>query len=240
MARPIGSIMDSMTGFTEAAARRRNSPKGEATREKILDAAEALFADRGFHGVSLRDITERAAVELALASYHFGTKENLLRAVVSRRAGEHRADMMASLDAAIASAVPGLPSNESLVAAYARPALAKIGRGAGWAAYIKLIVGIQNLARDDVVGLLTNEEYDPAIRRFVDAFVAANPAVPPRRVNYAVYFLHGALIQILSQGWAFERLLSGGESLRDMDELVAELSAFFSRGLNGACVPQTR
>lgn len=226
--------MDSMTGFEAATKRRRNSPKGEATRDRILDAAEALFADRGFHGVSLRDITQRAGVELALASYHFGTKENLLRAVVSRRADEHRADMLASLDAAMASAAPGVASNESLVEAYARPALAKIGRGPGWAAYIKLIVGIQNLSRDDVVGLLTNEEYDPAIRRFIDAFVAANPTVPPHRVHFAVYFLHGALIQILSQGWAFERLLAGGESLRDVEELIAALSAFFARGLEGA------
>ncbi|MGE0667533.1 MAG: TetR/AcrR family transcriptional regulator [Sphingomonadales bacterium] len=222
-----------MTGIDEATKRRRHSPKGEATRDRILDAAEMLFADRGFHGVSLRDITERAGVEPALASYHFGTKENLLRAVVNRRADEHRSDMLARLDAAISAAAPGLPSNESLVAAYARPALEKIGRGPGWAAYIKLIVGIQNLARDDMIGLLTNEEFDPAIRRFVDAFVTANPALPPRRVHYAVYFLHGALIQILSQGWAFDRLLSG-EGLRDGEELVAELAAFFARGLEGA------
>jgi AcrR family transcriptional regulator len=223
--------MDSMTDVAEARKRRRNSPKGEATRERILDAAERLFADRGFHGVSLRDITQRAEVEMALASYHFGTKENLLRAVVARRADEHRRDMLARLDAAIDGAKPGLPSNESLVEAYARPALEKIARGPGWAAYIKLIVGIQNLARDDVIGLATNDEYDPAIRRFVDAFVMANSAVPAHRVHYAVYFLHGALIQILSQGWAFERLLSGGESLSNFEELVTELAAFFARGM---------
>jgi AcrR family transcriptional regulator len=223
-----------MTQFNESAARRRSSPKGEATREKILDAAEALFAERGFHGVSFRDITGRAGVELALASYHFGTKESLLRAVVSRRAEEHREDMIAHLDAAFARTRPGLPSNESLVEAYARPALEKIGRGRGWAAYIKLIVGIQNLAREDVIGVLTNEEYDPVIRRFVAAFVTANPDIPAHRVHYAVYFLHGALIQILSQGRAFERLLDSGESVSDADELVVELAAFFAHGLEGA------
>ncbi|MBI1180986.1 MAG: TetR family transcriptional regulator [Alphaproteobacteria bacterium] len=218
---------------TGAEPRRRSSPKGEATREKILDAAEYLFAERGFHGVSLRDITRLAGVELALASYHFGTKENLLCAVVSRRAEEHRDDMLASLDQAIAAAAPGLPSNEALVEAYARPALEKIARSQGWAAYIKLIVGIQNLARDDRIGERTDAEYDPAIRRYVEAFVASNPDVDPHRVHFAVYFLHGALIQILSQGWAFERLLENDESLRDTEELIETLAGFFARGVGG-------
>ena len=68
----------------------------------------------------------------------------------------------------------------------------------------------------------------------VAAFVTANPDIPAHRVHYAVYFLHGALIQILSQGRAFERLLDSGESVSDADELVVELAAFFAHGLEGA------
>src|SRR4029077_4536592 len=61
--------------------------RGDNTRLSILDAAERSFAESGFDGVSLRTITERAGVDLALANYHFGTKENLLHEVITRRGG---------------------------------------------------------------------------------------------------------------------------------------------------------
>ena len=55
------------------------------TKDKLMDAAEKLFARRGFHGTSLRDITAAAGVDLALVNYHFGSKKRLLAAVIERR-----------------------------------------------------------------------------------------------------------------------------------------------------------
>ncbi|MGH8799734.1 MAG: helix-turn-helix domain-containing protein, partial [Casimicrobiaceae bacterium] len=51
----------------------------------MLDAAEALFMEHGFEATSLRRITARAQVNLAAVSYHFGSKEDLLKAVLRRR-----------------------------------------------------------------------------------------------------------------------------------------------------------
>src|ERR1700685_551595 len=48
-----------------------------STKDKLMDAAEKLFARRGFHGASLRDITGVAGVDLALVNYHFGSKHGL-------------------------------------------------------------------------------------------------------------------------------------------------------------------
>jgi AcrR family transcriptional regulator len=55
------------------------------TREKILDAAELLFIERGFAATSLRAIASRAGVNLAATHYHFGSKSGLLAAVFHRR-----------------------------------------------------------------------------------------------------------------------------------------------------------
>ncbi|MEJ2200328.1 MAG: TetR family transcriptional regulator, partial [Desulfuromonadaceae bacterium] len=55
------------------------------TKERILDAAEELFARQGFHATSLRAITGGAQVNLAAVNYHFGSKDGLLEAVFSRR-----------------------------------------------------------------------------------------------------------------------------------------------------------
>lgn len=46
-----------------------------STKNKILDAADVLFADKGFNGTSLREITSQANVNLAAVNYHFGYKK---------------------------------------------------------------------------------------------------------------------------------------------------------------------
>jgi len=58
---------------------------GSDTPTRILDAAEALFVERGFAATSVRAIAERAGVSLGAAHYHFGSKQALFGAVVDRR-----------------------------------------------------------------------------------------------------------------------------------------------------------
>src|ERR1700682_4102017 len=55
------------------------------TKTRILDAAESLFMEHGFEATSLRSLTTAAGVNLAAVNYHFGTKEVLFRAVLTRR-----------------------------------------------------------------------------------------------------------------------------------------------------------
>ena len=55
------------------------------TKQKILDAAEELFAREGYAATSLRKVTDLAGVNLAGVNYHFGSKEGLLEAVITRR-----------------------------------------------------------------------------------------------------------------------------------------------------------
>lgn len=55
------------------------------TKGKILDAAEALFAAKGFRGTTMRAITGKADVNLAAVNYHFGSKQSLLEEVIKRR-----------------------------------------------------------------------------------------------------------------------------------------------------------
>ncbi|MFB9329262.1 TetR family transcriptional regulator [Paenibacillus aurantiacus] len=69
---------------------------GAEVKAKILAAAKALFAERGYEGTSVRDICERANVALALVSYHFGGKEGVFFAIfepLQRLFGELRFDL---------------------------------------------------------------------------------------------------------------------------------------------------
>ena len=57
----------------------------QETKDRILDAAEELFARRGFAATSMRRLTREAEVNLAAVHYHFGSKEALIQAVFARR-----------------------------------------------------------------------------------------------------------------------------------------------------------
>lgn len=54
-------------------------------REQLLNAAEELFAEKGFDGTSVRDIAQKADVNLAMISYYFGSKEKLLQVLIEQR-----------------------------------------------------------------------------------------------------------------------------------------------------------
>jgi AcrR family transcriptional regulator len=58
--------------------------EAHATRTRLLDAAAALFARRGYEGASTRAIADRAGVHQALVRHHFGGKESLWREVIER------------------------------------------------------------------------------------------------------------------------------------------------------------
>src|ERR1700694_2184531 len=65
----------------------RSNEAGQETRDRLLDAAERLFAKRGLDAVSVRDITESAGANTASIHYHFGLKRDLSASILERRAG---------------------------------------------------------------------------------------------------------------------------------------------------------
>jgi TetR/AcrR family transcriptional regulator len=57
------------------------------TRQRVLDAAEAVFAERGFGGATTREIAERAGIAKRMLFYYFASKEAVYRAVLERVVG---------------------------------------------------------------------------------------------------------------------------------------------------------
>lgn len=100
-----------------------NSERDESrstSRERLLDAAEQLFAEAGFNGVSVRRIVEVAGVNLGAIPYYFGTKEELFREVLFRRASPLR-DLRRQLLAELFERSPE-PSLEEVVWVLIEPA----------------------------------------------------------------------------------------------------------------------
>ncbi|NOY53088.1 MAG: TetR/AcrR family transcriptional regulator [Deltaproteobacteria bacterium] len=111
------------------------------TKEKILDAAEKLFARNGFHAASLRAITGEAGVNLASVNYHFGSKDALLDAVFERRLSPLNEIRIQRIEAVReAAGKKGVhPSVRETIRAFIEPTLALREEGAGAGEFIALV-----------------------------------------------------------------------------------------------------
>lgn len=120
----------------------RESPQSTATIDRILAAAEELFADFGIAGTSVRNITDKAKVNVAAVNYHFDSKENLVRKVLERRAADLEQLRTIALDAAEAKAAAERrePTPIELVEAMVFPIVDKaLAETDGWQHFIRFL-----------------------------------------------------------------------------------------------------
>jgi AcrR family transcriptional regulator len=208
---------------------RRGPRRGDNTRLAILDAAERCFAEGGFDGVSLRTITEMAGVDLALVNYHFGSKDNLLREVIARRARIVHDDRVRALELARHEAGTRSPSIEAIITAFLEPLLRRLNGGErGWRYYASLASQLDVLPQFIT---LTSDVLDPTALHFINALRLALPKAPPQSIYWGYMFLIGAMVQIMSATGRIERLSHGLCRSDDIEGALRELVPFVSAGL---------
>ncbi len=98
------------------------------TKTDILDAAERLFAERGYDGTAIREITRAANVNVAAIHYHYGSKEEVLRGVTDRIVGPLNERRFKLLERALDDAQPHPPSIEAILEAFIRPDIETLQR----------------------------------------------------------------------------------------------------------------
>ncbi|GAB4152806.1 MAG: hypothetical protein Fur0037_21620 [Planctomycetota bacterium] len=163
----------------------------EDTRNAILDAAEDLFARSGFEATSLRAITKKADVNLAAVNYHFGTKENLAKAVLSRRFAFVNEERFRRLDALEANG--GASRAEDILRAFLEPAMMLGDCGGKVCAMVGRLLGEQPpFLRPYLVS-----EMRAVMERFVDALARALPKAPRSSLSWRLAFTAGALVHTL-------------------------------------------
>jgi AcrR family transcriptional regulator len=152
------------------------------TRTQILDAAERLFAEHGFRGTSVRAITDLAGANLAAVGYHFGSKAELLAAVVRRVIEPIIAAQGAGLDRLLAQ-TPDPPVTE-LVGAFAGPLFDEVPAGdEGGARTPRLIVTIIVDPAEEMRDWIGAAE-DTVRDRYLAAFGRALPDLSPQELLF--------------------------------------------------------
>ncbi len=203
-------------------------------RDKILNAAERLFARRGFHGVSVREIARAARVDVALVSYHVGKKAELFEAVLLRRAEVLNAERVRMLEECIAAAAPAPPSVEAVIDAFTHPLLNHSTReGQGWKDYFSLVAQVNN--SPDMGGLLMSRYFDPVVRQFLDALRMALPNCDERDLFWSYHFLSGALTLTFAETRRIDNLSDGLVQSADLDAVHERLVPFAAAGFRQLC-----
>ena len=218
-------------------------------RERIMAAAEQLFARHGMASVSIRAITGAARVNLASLNYHFGSKEQLLAEIFERRARPIAEARVQALSGCVEA--PGRPPLlEQLLEAFLRPsfALGKEGGDGEGAIFVKLRARVAT-EPEGVARRILSRAFNDSSRLYIDALAQALPHLPREEVLWRFHFLLGAMVYTMADVGRIQSLSAGagggdgrcdpGESEEALRHMIPFLAAGFrSPPIGGAAAPR--
>lgn len=197
-------------------------------RQAILLAAEKLFAQHGYHAVTIRQIAEEASVPLALVGYYFGPKQDLFHAIF-----EHWSH---SIDERLArlNKVDNDPDDAHtlprIIEAFTAPVLAL--RASAEGEYYALLVARELYHATEEADRVLRGYFDPLATAYIDALHVALPHATRSQVAWGYQFALGALLHHLNDT-RIERL-SRGENKRADPAMAPMLVNFIVGGLRAA------
>jgi AcrR family transcriptional regulator len=199
------------------------------TRTRILDAAERLFAERGIEGVSVRAILADAGVNVALAHYHFGSREGLIEELLRTRVAPLVQELLRGLDEVDARGADA--ALEDVLRAYFTPA-------ARWLTeqprFGRILAQLQT-SPSPAIRAMGRDALRRVITRLGEAVVKRLPGhVDPQRFFLRFYLVVGGP-SFLSGSWDHIRQSArrhlGGDAGLEPGWIADELVAFSAAGL---------
>lgn len=201
------------------------------TKARLRAAAEALFAARGFRGISVREITERADANLAAVNYHFGSKAGLLVQILEEHIGKLNEERMAMLDALEAeAAASGQPYElEGVLEAFLAPAVRRFMADGG-EDYPALLARLHQDPQPELIEALARI-FAPVADRFFNMMRPLLPHLDDTALLARAMFLKGAMLHIVSDGDRLASALTRGHvRLNDPERILQELIAYSCAG----------
>lgn len=199
------------------------------TKERLLDAAEHLFAERGISRTSLRDLTAEAGANLASVSYHFGGKDSLLDAIFERRVGPVNRQRLHLLEAFEAQADGEPVDVEKIVWAFLAPPFQKIEVwGEGGVDFMRIVGRMHS--DPTRWGDFFKRQFLPVTERFLASLRRSLPHLHEQELLRRTQYLIGAMAHTFC--WGAEMRPAGGPR---PDRVVDSLVRFAAAGLRAPC-----
>lgn len=166
------------------------------TKTKILNAAELLFADKGFATTSLREITSEAEVNLAAVNYHFGSKKELIKALMKRYLDELSPVLVESLSKVLKE--EGQPTLEQVFTAFVEPLLTlNEYRDNGTSIFLQLL-GRSYTDSQGFLRWFITTNYPGILDNFVAAVHKAYPELSTEDIFWRLHFTMGTAVFTMS------------------------------------------
>jgi AcrR family transcriptional regulator len=198
------------------------------TRERLLDTAERLIGEQGYASTSLRQIINEAGVNLAAVHYHFGSKEELLDAVVMRKAGPVNEARLAALHVVEEEAGDGAPDVEKVLASFFLPTADVADKNPQ---FVRLMGRVY---AEGLLSQVVQRHFLPTTGRFLAALRRAVPDLPQEELMWRVHFMVGAMAHTMCGVSIFPGITEGpADYPQRLKRLVTFLSAGFRTPATG-------
>jgi AcrR family transcriptional regulator len=192
------------------------------TKEKILNTAERLIGAQGYAATSLRHVIAEAGVNLASVHYHFGSKEDLLDAVVARKVTPVNEARLARLDRVEAEAGSGPPEVEKVLESFLIPTAEAASRSPE---FVRLM---GRMHAEGMMPRIVERHFQATGRRFVSALRRALPGLPQEELLWRVHFMVGAMAHAMCGAPIFPQATGDPADMETrMQRLVTFLGAGF-------------
>lgn len=224
-----------MNGTKSGAVPAQDAELGPAARDRILDTAEAFFAEDGYSGVSLRQITAAAGVNLAAVNYYFGSKLNLLREVFGRRAAPINAERMRRLSACNAAIDRGEGTIAMVLAAFIEPTLRGGHMAEGGTAYRRIMGRMSASPLPEVREILSEIYHEPATL-LIATLGRVGPELSEREFLWRLTCVYGAMLYILADTGRVEKLATGDFQVSRVEDALAFAIPFLAAGFAAPAV----
>ncbi|KAA3627950.1 MAG: TetR/AcrR family transcriptional regulator [Proteobacteria bacterium] len=203
-----------------------------ATKARILDAAERLFADKGFDATSLRTITAAAAVNLAAVNYHFGSKIGLLEEVFRRRVEPLNAERLRQLDMLDEAAGSGAASVAAILRTFIEPALQVSQDPARGGMVFMRLLGRSYVEPNEHLRRFMPGLYQDIKLRYGEALGAALPQLGAEDLYWRMHFVIGTIAYAMAGTDALHLLAACPYcDPDDVDGMTERLVEFLSAGM---------
>jgi len=197
-----------------------------ATRQSLLDAAEKLFVERGFNRASVRAITEAAGANVASVNYHFGSKLELIKAVIARRVAPLNAERLQRLAECQGSRDPRL---EEVIRAFVEPAVNLPSGGAERETLARLL-GMAFSQPGPELRTVLLDLFGPVVDRFTAVLTSILPGSDSQQIFWRFHFMIGALSFTVALGDLAQACSGGLCDPDDSTQVSTELVGFLCAG----------
>ncbi len=204
------------------------------TKERILLAAEELVAQEGFDRVSLRDITAAADVNLAAVHYHYGSKDGLIDALLTRYIRPINLDRLRLLEHAEAEFGEKPVPVERILEAFMRPMLDRLSHHGISAMLFFKMVGRCMSERSYRLPDALMPVFEQVAARYVQALRRTLPDVPEDVILWRMHFVFGSVAHTLAHAENLHKISLGRSGEVTPELVMKRLIAFTSAGLRAA------